>query len=146
MTAAKLIIPRVSPPPSPRTAHDIAADRIRAAKVDLTKVRVTMNSILILPHKLPEKTTGGIYLADRTKDEDRWQGKVGLVLKIGPTAFHDDAVNKFGGDSVKPGDWVLTRATDGYEIQLGGRSDGIVCKLVSDTHIRAVVDDPDMVF
>lgn len=137
---------KLAPRPTGYDPVKDAHDRLKAAKVDVADVQVMTNTLLLLPHKLPDKTAGGIILADRTRDEDRWQGKVALVLKVGPTAFVDDEVNKFGGNSVKPGEWVVTRATDGYEVQLGGRSEGVVCKLVQDTHVRMVVKDPDMVF
>lgn len=129
--------------------YDPAADaraRIAAAKVDLSAVRLMTNQMLVIGHKLPTKTAGGILLADQTKEEDRWQGKVGLVLAMGPTCFVDDDINKFGGSRAAVGDWVVTRSVDGHEIKLGNRSEGVICKIIRDTHVEMVVKDPDQVF
>lgn len=137
---------RMAPRP---TGYDPAADaraRVAAAKVNLADVTLMTNQMLIIGHKLPERTAGGIILSDKTKDEDRWQGKVGLVLAMGPTCFKDDGINQFGGSRAEVGDWVVTRAMDGHEIKLGNRSEGVICKIIRDTHVEMVVKDPDQVF
>ena len=106
------------------------------------------NFILVATYVQPEKTKGGIFLADRTLDEDRFQGKVGLVLAIGPTAFVDDAVNKFGGKYLNVGDWVRFKPSDTSEIFLAdetGRS-GIPCREVADNNIRARLSNPDLIY
>lgn len=106
------------------------------------------NLVLVATYVAPEKTKGGIIRIDRTLAEDRFQGKVGLVLKVGPIAFQDDAASKFGGISVKPGDWVTYRASDGYEmffVDPNGR-DGTPCRLLEDIHIKARLLDPSMVY
>jgi len=85
---------------------------------------------------------------DKTRAEDRFQGKVGLVLKIGPLAFVDDDVHKFGGFHAEVGDWVVFRPSDGLEffhVADNGR-DGVPCRLLSDTHVFGFTDDPEKVF
>lgn len=106
------------------------------------------NLILVAKYVRPEKTRGGIIRVDRSLAEDRFQGKVGLVLKTGPIAFKDDQVNKFGGFSVKAGDWVVYRISDGLEfffVDPNGR-DGTPGLLIEDIHIKARINDPEMVY
>lgn len=115
---------------------------------DLSGYEPFHNLILVATYVRPEKTKGGIILVDNTLQEDRFQGKVGLVLKVGPIAFHDDNVNKFGGVKVEPGDWVLFRASDGLElffVDKNGR-DGTPCRILEDVHIKARLTDPELIF
>lgn len=106
------------------------------------------NLILVATYVAPEKTKGGIIRVDRTLAEDRFQGKVGLVLKVGPIAFTDDNSTKFGGVKVKPGEWVTYRASDGMEmffVDPNGR-DGTPCRVLEDVHIKGRLDDPSMIY
>ena len=43
---------------------------------DLSGVEVFGGDVLVAIYKRPEKTRSGIILADTTRDEDRFQGKV----------------------------------------------------------------------
>lgn len=145
-----LIIPGVRAPDFDPVAE--VHGRLAAARIDLDGITLLTNQILVAPHALPEKI-GSIIRADQTKAEDRWQGKVGLVLKVGPMAFQDDAVNKFSGLTVKPGDWVVTHPTAGMEVGLGHphkwrdqHQQRVICKVVQDVHIQMVVTDPDGVY
>lgn len=104
--------------------------------------------VMVATYVRPEMTKGGIILADRSQQEDRYQGKVGLVLKTGPLAFVDDGIAKFGGAKAEVGDWVMYRASDGFEIFIlddNGR-DGTPCRILEDQSIIAVVDDPSAVY
>lgn len=90
------------------------------------------------------KTAGGIILVDQSVKEYEYQGKVGLVLATGPLAFQDsdDGRYKFAGRTVSPGDWVLYRASDGFQLLL----DQHHCRLLQDVHILAVIPNPDRVY
>lgn len=72
--------------------------------------RPTGYHVLVLQYVRPDtiKTAGGLqlYLADRTRKEDELQGRVGLVLALGPEAYADPARYPRGA-WVKPGDWVM---------------------------------------
>jgi len=61
----------------------------------LDGVEVFGSDVLVALYIRPQKTKSGIILADSTREEDRWQGKAGLILKLGPTAYTDDEGNKF---------------------------------------------------
>ena len=108
------------------------------------------NLILVATYVPSEKTKGGIILADRSLAENRFQGKMGLVLKCGPLAFKDDSVAKFGGVEVEVGDWVLYRPSDGIELfikdHMGLANDGLACRLIEDSLIKGRVTDPSLIY
>jgi hypothetical protein len=115
---------------------------------DYSGVAVSAQRLLVAVYVRPEKTKGGIYRADHSLAEDRFQAKVGLVLKVGSLAFVDDAVNKFGGFRVDPGDWAVFNPTDGMEsffIAENGR-DGTPVRWFADTSIIGKTDDPGRIY
>ncbi len=108
------------------------------------------NLILIATYVRSDTTKGGIIIGgDRTRAEDRFQGKIGMVLKVGPTAFKDDRMVSFGGVTVKPGDWIMYRASDADEfffVDEKSALDGSSCRLIQDTLVKARVADPESIF
>src|SRR5215467_569755 len=102
----------------------------------LSSIEVFHNQVLVGTYIRPEKTTGGIYIPDKTLAEDRFQGKLGLVLKLGPLAFKDDNVAKFGGVTLKEGDWVWFRPSDGMEFFTKDKTGGVPCRVFEDTSIK----------
>ncbi|RUV82304.1 hypothetical protein EOA46_25270 [Mesorhizobium sp. M1A.F.Ca.IN.022.05.2.1] len=117
-------------------------DEIIAAIGDLSKLEIMHNQILVGIYMRPEKTAGGIILTDKTIDEDKWQGKVGLVLKTGPQAFKSDGATDFAGQSVAEGDWLIYRVSDGFAIDINGTH----CRLLEDVHIKGRVSDPTVIY
>lgn len=109
---------------------------------DLSSVEIFNNQILVAIYIRPEKTSGGIILANQTRDEDKWQGKMGLVLKKGPSAFIDESQNWFNGIDVAVGDWVFFRPSDGWGLEVNG----VLCRLLDDTVIRGRTPSPDMIW
>jgi len=109
---------------------------------DISQVEVMFNYILVGIYKRPEKTAGGIILTDKSRDEDIYQGKTGLVLKVGPTAFLGDDDVDFRGQSVKEGEWIVLRPGDGWQVKVGNRD----CRMVADTSIKLKVPKPDMIY
>jgi co-chaperonin GroES (HSP10) len=104
--------------------------------------------VLVMAFAERTRTKGGIILTDKSHDEARFQGKVGLVVAVGPQAFADDARVTFGGQKVAVGDWVLTRTSDGIEFtktQMDG-SGGVLMRLFRDTQILARLSDPRQVW
>ena len=108
------------------------------------------NLVLVGVYVRPEKTVGGIIIGgDKTRSADRFEGKVGLVLKVGPIAFNDDAVNKFGGKRVMPGDWVMYRTSDAMEfffVDRDSRLDGTSVRMVQDIYIQARIENPEWIY
>ena len=93
-------------------------------------------------------TAGGIIITNKTRDEDKWQGKVGLVLKKGPSAFVDESNQWFRDVKVEVGDWVVSRPSDGWSLTYNNRETGdeVLCRLIDDTFIRSTIPHPDSVF
>lgn len=66
--------------------------------------------VMVLQFVRPDgKTLAGgqkLFFADKTRDEDKYQGRAGVVLALGPDAYADRS--KYPrGPWVKPGDQVL---------------------------------------
>ena len=108
----------------------------------LSSVEIFNNQILVAIYIRPEKTSGGVLLPNQTRDEDKWQGKMGLVLKKGPSAFVDESQNWFNGVDVAVGDWVFFRPSDGWGLEVNG----VLCRLLDDTVIRGRTPGPDMIW
>jgi len=108
---------------------------------DLADIDVFHNLILVATYLRPEKTKGGLILTDKTRKEDEYQGKVGLVIKKGPMAFVDDDRIQFNGQNVEVGDWVTYRFSDGLPLEI----DGVHCRLIEDSHVKLRVSSPDIV-
>lgn len=135
--------------------HDPAQPLLDAAG-DLSDYEVFHNLVLVATYIPPVKTFKGpngedipFHLSDKSLAEDRFQGKVGLVLKVGPTAFQDDSVAKFGGIMAAPGDWVMYRPSDGTELFIRDRrktNDGLSCRLIEDVFVRGRVSDPSLIY
>jgi co-chaperonin GroES (HSP10) len=116
---------------------------------DLSGVEVFGSDVLVGIYMRPTKTKSGIILADTTVDEDRWQSKAALVLKLGNTAFKDENNESFR--DIAPGDWVVIRPSDGFPVQLSSVSatssrEAVPCRIVTDIHIRARVTHPDTLY
>lgn len=126
-------------------AHDCdPADVIRNAvgQHNIDNYDLLHNLVLVGVYQRPEKTKGGIIITDNTKKEDIFQGVVGLVLKTGPGAFVDDEHNKFHGKSVKPGQWIQYRTSDTWKTSING----VICRVLEDAHVKAIIPHPDMVW
>ncbi len=109
---------------------------------DISDIEIFNNDVLVAIYKRPEKTAGGIILTDKYRDEDEFQGKVGLVIKMGPEAFNDETGAWFNGVSIKVGDWVWYRVSDGFPVAVGGTK----CRVLKDTSIRGTTQRPDRIW
>lgn len=118
------------------------AEGIRKAVGDISNVKISPMQVLVGTYIRPTKTKSGIILGTGSiQNEDLYQGKVGLVLKVAPLAFEDDGATRFGGFSVKEGDWVVYRAADGFALSVNGHH----CRLIEDRFIQATVESPDVI-
>ena len=109
---------------------------------DLNNVEVFNNQILVAVYIRPQKTKTGIYLTDKTVDEDRYQSKIGLVVKKGPSAFDDETGEWFKNFSIDEGDWVIFRPSDGWSITVNG----VLCRLLEDVNVKGRVQHPDQIW
>lgn len=111
-------------------------------------IEIFHNQVMVATYIEPEKTAGGIIKPDRTLAENRFQGKCALVLKLGPLAFKDDNIAKFGGVTIKEGDWVIAYPSDGRElfsVDASG-SAGTCCRIFEDVNIKGRVSDPALIY
>ena len=128
--------------------HEIDPREVIYRKIGIKKLgvlpgyRLMGNRILIGIYERPEKTKSGIHLPDQTRKEDEHQGKAGLVLVCGHSAFQSDREFDFGPDKVDPGDWVAIHTVDGRKIVINGQ----LCRIVRDQDIAMKIPAPDQIF
>lgn len=109
---------------------------------DVGNYDIFHNQILVAVYVRPNITAGGILLTDNTLKEDEYQGKVGLVVKVGPTAFLDSQEDDFQGQQVFPGDWVVFRTGDGWALTIRDTA----CRILTDRTIRMRIKEPGDIF
>lgn len=108
---------------------------------NLSDVDVMYNQVLLAIYIRPEKTRGGIIRPTSNVEEDVWQGKAGLVLKVGPNAFEDDAEYQFHGQRANVGDWCGFKVGDAWSVEVNM----VPCRLVRDSAIKLKVKDPNII-
>ena len=100
------------------------------------------SKVLVATYVRPAKTKSGIFMPDKTIEEDRYQGTIFLVIGLGKGAFKDDSIAQFHGDKIKVGDWVMGVAGDGIAMFING----VPCRLFDDTRILIRVKNPELYF
>lgn len=106
---------------------------------NMTNIAVMGCQVIVATYKRPEATQGGIITKINTEKEDEFQSKVGLVVKLGPRAFVEDADAKFGEPVPKLWDWVIFSPDKG----LASSIRGVHCRFLQDVHIDAIIENPD---
>jgi co-chaperonin GroES (HSP10) len=100
---------------------------------DLSKEIVLWDLVLIGTYVRPEKTSGGIIRPLDNVQEDVYQSKTGVVLKLGIDV--EEPVYGLG-------DWVVYSIKDGWAVTVNGTP----CRLVPYDRIRMKISDPGVVF
>jgi len=116
---------------------------------DTPNIDVFGTHVLVAIYMRPEVTGGGLYLPQQYRDEDKYQSKVGLIIKMGKKAFVEPEQKWFDGEKFDLGDWVVFRPSDGWDLTLPSTKpgdNGIKCRLLSDTSVRGRVQHPDHVW
>jgi hypothetical protein len=122
---------------------------------DISQVEIAQNEVLIATYMRPEKTAGGIVLPHQNLREDQYQGKTGLVVKIGNACRFERTNEKTGvtfGIPIALHDWVVVRTSDTWPIEINwdpNVSDPrafVKCRLVFDDQIRMKVPHPGMIW
>jgi co-chaperonin GroES (HSP10) len=137
-------------------------DQKAAILADLTPkladIRVLRNRVLVCTYVEAEVTAGGILKPQSRIDESKYQGKVGLVLKVGPMAFQFDEVlediQKVDAQAAFEhhgvplvGDWVFFRASDTWDCGLAVEpGKGVHCRFINDDSIVGVITDPSSIW
>ena len=83
-----------------------------------------------------------LHSATATQDEDKWQGRVGLIISSGPECYKNP---RSTGDSVwaQPGDWVLWPKLENVASRFS--YNGVILCLIQDDRVLATGVDPAMV-
>lgn len=128
-------------------------------------IQLLRNRVLVASFIRPEKTSGGIIRPDATREEDKWQGKAGLVLAVGPSAFDFDEVREEIANDIidasahevaaiielvrdryhipRVGDWVFFRGSDTWDSGLQvAPGVGAHCRFIFDDAIIGRIADP----
>lgn len=108
----------------------------------LDDIDIFNNQVLVAVYIRPNKTKGGILLSDQTIGEDRFQGKVGMIVKMGPSAFVDPDQKWFNGVKMDVGNWIFFRPSDGWHVTVNG----VLCRVVQDIDVKGKVPAPDTVW
>lgn len=116
-------------------------DKILKELGDLSKIELFHNQVMLAVYIRPQKTKSGLYLTDQHTDEDRYQSKVGLLIKRGPQAFESDG-NWFNGLEFKDHEWLMFRPSDGWSVTVNG----VLCRIFDDINVRGRIPHPDAVW
>jgi co-chaperonin GroES (HSP10) len=108
---------------------------------DLSTIEVMNANVLVGVYLRPAMTKGGVLVPSMQK-EDKYQGKVGLVLAVGPLAFQNDGSTDFRGQQLQVGDWVVFRTQDGDALEVNG----CYCRMLQDVTVRLKIEHPDSVY
>jgi co-chaperonin GroES (HSP10) len=129
--------------PFMKMKHDIDPKKFILDEIgDIKSFELFNNSILVATYIRPTKTASGIILTDNTVNEDRYQSKVGLLLKMGPSAFQPNEEGWFNNEKFNLNDWLVFRPSDGWPINVHGME----CRILLDTQVRGRVESPDEVW
>jgi hypothetical protein len=108
---------------------------------------IAAQGVLVATYKRPDDvmTEGKVLLPHQVVKDDEYQGKVGLVVKLGRRAFVDDEHIQWYGYRCDPGDWVIFRPSDGIKMAIGGPG-GVHCRLIADAYLKVKIPHADAVF
>lgn len=121
---------------------------------DISGVEIAQNECLIATYMRPKKV-GSFYLPDENLKEDQYQGKTGLVVKIGSACRFtriDQAAGIVYGFEVNLHDWVVVRTSDTWPLEIctvrnnSDPSKNVKCRLVYDDQIRMRIPYAGMVW
>lgn len=133
--------------PAMLMAHDIDPKQDLLDKLgNLDNFELFHNQVLCAVYIRPQKTKSGILLVDSTRDEDRNQSKIGLIVKCGNQAFQSDKEWQWP-DDFGTGDWALYRASDGWPTTIVGvNGDKVLCRILDDVRVRGRISHPDQIW
>ena len=97
-----------------------------------------VETFLVLPFKMKEKTKGGIHLAETTLERQQVASQVGLVMAMGPQCYKDKERYP-EGPWCKEKDWVMFARYAGSRIKI----DGGEMRLLNDDEVLATIESPE---
>jgi len=94
--------------------------------------------------KRDDGSTTKLFLADQTRENQKYLAQVGKVIELGPDAYRDEG--KFpSGPRCKVGDWVIIGRYAGAKIDLkvpGGTAEH---RMMNDDEILGTISDPSAI-
>ncbi len=108
---------------------------------DISGVELWHNQVLCAIYVAPEKTAGGIIRPLQNIEEDIHQGKIGLIVKLGPQAFQSDAKWQWPED-IGLHQWVFYKVSDGWATTVNR----VKCRILEDVDVKGRVGHPDDVW
>ena len=123
-------------------ASDIKTKVGMNKKGEIPGFKLFGNRVLVGVYERPEKTKSGLFLADKTRQEDEHQGKAALVLMKGEAAFQSDKNFDFMSDNLEVGDWVMLFVSHGLKCYVNGQ----LCRIIRDQDLTMKIPSPDQVY
>lgn len=98
--------------------------------------------VLVLYDKAPEKTAGGIFLTDSTKESNSEASEAGVIIELGDDAFkwNYDRSRPFNGHRPQPGDRIYFERYAGTVLH---GEDGVRYRLMQDRCVAAVASEQE---
>lgn len=111
---------------------------------DISDIEVFNNQILVAVYVAPKEFASGLFRPDTNQAEDRYQSKVGLVVKMGPNAFKD-ASGKWDFPDIQLHDWLYFKVSDGWNctVNIG---EPVLCRILEDVDVRGRIQHPDQMW
>ena len=135
------------------------ADRICRLAGEIDDIEVFNDNVLVAVYERGDgkkeiKTAAGVIIPISSTDEDEHQSKVGLILKMGNSAFVDKKPIQtwFIEQDMSEGDWVWFRPYSGWRVTLvskdpkTGQKRELLCRVLKDTAIDGRADTPDRIY
>lgn len=172
----RINVSRYSEDPTCVEPDGLRAKLLKDLSGPVSRMRLQRNRCLVATYIKPAITKGGIILHNSTQEEDRWQGKVGLLLAVGPSAFDfeevrdaiaravdaaeanaelsDEAVDAVTRQALRDvgvpeiGQWIAYRTSETYEvgIPVDGEHTLASCRFIADDSIITVLEDPRNIY
>lgn len=114
-------------------------DTIAKLLGNIDQFEVFNDFVLLAVYERPKVTAKGVHLSDQYVDEDKFQGKAALVVKLGPMANREADLR---GAAIAPGDWVAIRPSDGWPVRINK----VFCRLIQEKGIHMRIPYPDSVW
>lgn len=92
--------------------------------------------VLIRPRGVIEKTKGGIYLTDNSKETQSYMNSVGQVIAMGPECYSDRKA-----PWCKVGDWVVFGRYAGAKVSV----QKVKMVIINDDEVLATLDNPEVI-
>jgi co-chaperonin GroES (HSP10) len=124
--------------------HDVEPQKKLLEELgDISGIELFNDRVLVAIYRHEGVTKGGIITTPKTHDESDYQGKVGLVVKLGPLVSVKDEVR---GGSIKIGDWVAVNASSGLSMHAGNHGSKAMLRMLPESEIHMRVKSPDMIW